>query len=362
MNLQESFKSIGIEVEKAPDAKTVRENARESKAEKPIMLTGEGFNRSLVENALIPYNYVNLEYDPEKIKDELKKEWRKSKRYTVKGFPEYTSTLSGILTDLRMGRVPDRSYLIGFSSETPIANIAFAVTAIKLMYAHGMNVVPFVGCYDLCGVMNLENDRLSNEGPLRALEYNVYSAAKEYDRFNTGRDSLVKAVANEVLYKLNSVEPDESDDIGYRLTRNPEPTPFRTVIKKQPVFYRTLASRFSWSEYVNADLLICWIGIEGQMHAESKALASIMKARTAEGKPTICFINCSLGHYTTNQELYNLYWSEMEDLGDNVPRFNRFKRVSCYKQYSTLGKVSSGIDDAQGDTQSKETDSDDSIE
>lgn len=343
MNLGDKFKSLGIEVKEVDKAEALKSKNKVS--DKPVMLVGESLNKSLIEGALVPAKYIDLEFDPSAIKEELIKEWARTKRYTIKNFQDYISTLSGILTTLRMGQVPDRSYLIGFSSNTPLANMAFAVTAIKLMYAHGMNVVPFVHCTDLCGVMNLENHRLSGDGPLRNLEYSVYTAAKEYDRFTLGSDALVKAVANECLKKINTDNIDESENIGYKLSRSSEATTLQGMMRKQPVFYRTAASRFSWSEYINADLLICWVGIDSQREAESKALYGVMKARAAQGKPTICFIGTSLDIYTSDHSLYANYWCEMEDIQDNSPRYNRFTHISCYKMYSTLGKVSSGIDD-----------------
>lgn len=56
-------------------------------------------------------------------------------------------------------------------------------------------------------------------------------------------------------------------------------------------------------------------------------------------------MNSSLSRYTADENLYSLYWSELEDLDDDVPRLNRFTHISCYKQFGRLGNVVSGLDD-----------------
>lgn len=344
MDLLDKFKSIGIEIRPPEENEKVKDEAK--KAQDSVLLTSEQFNKTLVEQALIPQRYVNLEFDPDKLKAEIVKEWQKSKRFTVKNFYKYVNTLSGILTGLRQGVIPDRSYLLGFSSETPLANIAFATTAIKLMYAHGMNVVPYIGCSELAQIISLEEDRINSRQTLRSLEYNIYTRAKEIQGLGT-KDSgneFVQMVANEVIKRINSYDVDNSDPMLSKV-KTKEPSSLDVMIRKQPVFYRSITDRFSWSEYINADMLMCWIGLGGQEAAESKALQAVVKARTAVGKPTICFMNSSLSRYTADENLYSLYWSELEDLDDDVPRLNRFTHISCYKQFGRLGNVVSGLDD-----------------
>lgn len=344
MNLSDKFKSIGIDIRPPEENKKAEESVK--KAQENILLTSAQFNRTIVEQALVPQRYVDLEFDPDKLKAEVVKEWKKSKRFTIKNFSGYVNTLSSILTGLRQGIIPDRSYIFGFSSETPLANIAFATTAIKLMFAHGMNVVPYVGCSELASIVSLEEDRISSRQTLRAIEYNIYTQAREVTGLNSKESGqeFVQIVANEVLKKVNSYDIKSSDSIGYGTKPSEPPTVMDVMIRKQPVFYRSIADRFSWSEYVNADMLICWIGLSGQEMAESKALQTVVKARTAVGKPTICFMNSSLTKYTTDEDLYRLYWSEMEDLDDGEPRLNRFTHVSCYKSYTKIGTIASGLE------------------
>ena len=348
MDLLDKFKSVGIEIRPPEENEKAKENVK--KAQENVLLTGDQFNKTLVEQALIPQRYVNLEFDPDKLKAEVVKEWQKSKRFTVKNFSKYVNTLQGVLTGLRQGIIPDRSYLFGFTSETPLANIAFAVTAIKLMYAHRMNVVPYVGCSELSQIISLEEDRINSRQTLRALEYNIYTRAKEIQGLTQKEQNneFVQMVANEVIKRVNSYDINNSDPMLQK-GKNNEPNVMDVMIRKQPVFYRSLTDRFSWQEYVNADLLICWIGLGGQEAAESKALQAVMKARTAVGKPTICFMNSSLTKYTADENLYRMYWSELEDLDDGEPRLNRFTHIACYKQFSRLGNVMSGLDDKGDD-------------
>lgn len=330
------------------------------------MLTGNAIKYSLAEQGLIPARYLDLEFDVDKLKAELKKEWAFTKLYTISNFSAYASLLSGILTDLRFGRLPDRSYLIGFYSSTELGNLAFAVNAIKLMYAQGMKVVPYVSCNDICKVLNLETSMQVNGDKVREYDKDTMKLIKDYNRLGGRRDSgadFVNSVADCMLRKINTSNPAESDLSRYSETTKQvikvqdavNNVKLTGIVKKQPIYYESAAFRYSWDEYINADMLICWIGIDSCLETESKALSALMKTRSLQGKPTICFLQISLDLYKNKSYLYEYYWSDMEDLKDNVPRFSRFTHISCYKNYSKLGKTMCGIDDNKCDSSNENT-------
>lgn len=382
MSLGDKFKSLGIDVKEPEKVEEPKKDTENKTPGHPILLTGDAIKYSLAEQALIPARYIDLEFDVDKLKTELKKEWSFSKMYTISNFSAYASLLSGILTDLRFGKLPDRSYLVGFYSSTELGNEAFAVNAIKLMYAQGMKVVPFISCHELCKVLNLSESMNSNRRTLKDLEESMKNVIESYNGLmlnaGQGEDSsgivkvnganFVNAVTDCLLRKVNTSDvretrimekTSEATSRVIRVQNDLHKANFAGMVKKQPVFYESDYFRFSWDEYVNADLLICWMGSLGFEETESKALATIMRARSSQGKPTICFISTSLSRYRSGN-MYEYYWSEMEDLKDNMPRLNRFTHVSCYRNFSTLGKTMCGIDDSKSDSyESKHNEFDD---
>lgn len=352
MKVTDMLNKAGIEV-KAPDPIELPDKKEKEKVS-PVMLTSKEFNQQLVENAVIPVENVDLEFNPEALRLEMRKEWAKSKTYKVRGFNDCLELMNTILTNLRFGRLPDRSYLIGFESSTRLGSVAFATTAIKLMAAQSMQVVPFVSCRELYKILDNEAI-LASRGEaggksvgFDTFNYNLYQIAREIEntddkdsdkqaKFN--RSMFISMVADEVLKKGNFAYPDASGDIATKDIGDVEKAIINSkfMITKQPR-YKTLASRFSWDEYVNADLTICWIGVGSRKADESMALNSLIRERSALGKPTICFSVTAMNTYTSNRMLYDTYWSDMEDPGDGEARLNRFTYVTCYKQ-SAAGVV-----------------------
>lgn len=357
MGLSEKFKNIGIEVEALGELenKVIKEN---NIHKKQILLTGESIKYSLAEQGLIPARYIDLEFDVDALKDELKREWSFTKMYSILNFNSYINTVSTILNDLRVGKLPDRSYLIGFYSTTELGNTAFAVNAIKLMYAQGMSVVPFVSGFELSEVLSYNTLLTSNRQVIDSEDSTIKKILNSYNSIGHDAESgdergrvFINAVADTILAKINT---HNLNDINSGLSNTAKDiiriqNKVAGIVTKVPDFYKSNAMRFSWDEYVNADLAICWIGIEQSIEAESKAVSALMESRSAKGKPTICLISKSLALYKRDANIYRNYWSEMDDIKDNKPRFNRFTHVSCYKRYSNMGKVLSGIDDTRGD-------------
>lgn len=358
MDIGDKFKSIGIEVEVPKQIEKDTEEKDTNRLNNKILLTGNGIKYSLAEQGLIPAKYLDLEFDVDKLKDELKREWAFTKMYSIINFTTYVNTVSTILNDLRVGKLPDRSYLIGFYSTTELGNIAFAINAIKLMYAQGMSVVPFVSGFELSEVLAYNSLLTSNKHIIDSQNTTIRKLLNSYSAIGYDAESgldrgraFINALADTILAKVNTHDISDIDSGSSQITKEVVrvQNSLAGMVTKVPDFYKSLAMRFSWDEYVNADLAICWIGIEQSIEAESKAISALMESRSAKGKPTICLISKSLALYKRDANIYRNYWSEIDDIKDNKGRFNRFTHVSCYKRYSTMGKVLSGIDDAKGD-------------
>ena len=82
MKVTDMLNKAGIEV-KAPDPIELPDKKEKEKVS-PVMLTSKEFNQQLVENAVIPVENVDLEFNPEALRLEMRKEWAKSKTYKVR--------------------------------------------------------------------------------------------------------------------------------------------------------------------------------------------------------------------------------------------------------------------------------------
>lgn len=271
---------------------------------------------------------VDSDFDAKQVALNIEKRWRHhNKRYKIMGYEKYISTLNTILTQLRSGMYPDRSYLI--CSEEGMGKTSFIATAQKIMVAQGWNVVPFIPLHELASIWEEEDRRL-----LRGISSQAVYARK-FDPEDTGD-----------YIEVHCTDKNGNPEIRYyggQTTVRFESMPLggRKPNDKRPV---KIINRFSWSEYMEADVL--FVGLAQVMHKqiESYTLKSILQIRAMKGKPTIVIGSESIQPYLNDPGLYKYVWAEIEDLKDDVPRYNRLTHVSCYKHWKDVGTYgSSGI-------------------
>lgn len=236
---------------------------------------------------LVPKQYINATFDIDKVQQNIK-DMLGNKGYKVVNFKEYSNTLLGILSILRTGTIPDGSYIIG--APNSFGKTSFTSECIMTMNKLSMRAVPFVSLSELNELMVL-NDRAFEE----------VLKLKEYNSTDGERSLYVSSAAPEIT--------------------------------KMP---KNIVGRYSWSEYLNADCLFCFLTSTAARMVESRILYHIIQIRSAKGLPTICFISTSLDPYTGDNLLNEYYWKEMLSYNDEVNMLDRMKHVSCFKKKVTL--------------------------
>ena len=92
-----------------------------------------------------------------------------------------------------------------------------------------------------------------------------------------------------------------------------------------------ITGRFSWSEYMNADMLFCFFSSMDSKVIESHTLKCILDIRGAKALPTVAFISTSLNPYKLDNNLREYIWDEILAYKPDKNCFDRVYHVSCYK-------------------------------
>lgn len=293
MNVINSLSEMGIgKVENSSIQHLVnKEDSKEIKPEdynkpgKPLMLA-DADRIAAVELGLVRRANINAKFDVNTIKKNVQRYGLK-KYYSIEHYDEYIAVCSNILATIRSGQVPVQSYIIGAPNGFGKSN--FANEAIILMNKLNWNCVPFTSLTEIAELwVNTEN-RLLNA--VNRLDYNI------------------------------EAENDETVDL--------ESSP-GVVYKKKP---RVILPRYSWSEYINADCLICYFTSFESRNIESRILHRLMIERGTKGLPTIVCISTSLNPYVKDAVLKQHIWDEIL-LSSKVKRETpaRLKHISCFKK------------------------------
>lgn len=257
---------------------------------------------AIMKASLIPRAYRDVLFTEAKVRQNiLDQRARAARKFIIMHYTEYMSTLNGIISELRMHNLPDRSYLIG--APNGFGKTSFVNTCIKVMYQDSKACVPYVSLFELAEIRKDEERRLS-KGML--------------------------------------VSKNKDNDESQSYYENKQDTYYR----KQP---ELITGDFSWSEYMNSDVLFCYLSSLDSKEIESRTLKTILDTRGTKGLATIVFMSTSLDPYKNDQVLGEYLWDEMLAYQDLPGVYDRVTHVSCYKRpkYSlgTSDNVDIGIDD-----------------
>ncbi|MEM4385421.1 MAG: hypothetical protein QXD03_02600 [Candidatus Anstonellales archaeon] len=245
----------------------------------------------MISLGLIPQAYRDVEFNVDIIKENIIQQVNNSSRkFKVRRFQEYIDTLNGLLGLIAEGKRPNASYIIG--SPNGFGKTSFVNTCIKYMYKNGMKCVPYISLYELAEI-KAENDR-----------------------------NIVRAIK---LYSNN-----ESDDI-----RSYELADGSSVVKVPKV----ITGCYSWSEYINADILFCYLTTVDMRIIESYTLKAVLDTRGTKGLPTIVFTSTSLEPYKKDYSLREYVWDEILEYNPNRASYDRLKHISCYKVYDNITEI-----------------------
>ena len=251
-----------------------------------------------VKLGLIPNGYKDARFNREKIKDNIIKQQNVSgHKFKVIRHDEYFDTVESIINTVSTGSLPDKSYLIG--APNGFGKQSFATDCILASLRNGWITVPYISLLELAE-LKTANDKVLMRG-LMGMETEI---AKQPFNFNTG-----KYMDAEYYYYA----------IGDKYTDIKSPT--------------IITGQYSWSEYINAPLLVCFFsGIESKL-VESQTLYSLLNIRSAKGYPTIVTISTALDMYEKDPIIGRYVWKEILAYNEDSADLNRVLHVSTAKIY-----------------------------
>lgn len=265
---------------------------------KPQLFIRKGDKIEAVRAGLVPAAYVDCEFSIEKIKENQKKQANVSKRkFKVKNFDNYKDVTTGIISTIISNMIPNQSYIIG--APNGFGKTSFVNTCIMRLHAQGRMCAPYISLTDLAQV-KVANEKRLIEGIGARMVYGE----------------------NSELYRDTSYE--DYMDVVYENFDS-------AMYTKKPI---NLIDRYSWSEYMNCDVLFCYFTDVSSKVLESEMFKTAITVRGAKGLPTIAMISTSLLPYKKDTYLSEYVWNEILSY-DDTPSCDRVKHVSCYKDYYT---------------------------
>ena len=303
-DIDNAFSQLGI---KTTNTKEVVEQARSNKAivstdikevkQRKLMTITDADRNLAVSEDLVPLMYQNAKFNEDEIKQNLKRQFSKNNSIRIINFNSYTKICSQILSDLRMGNLPNNSYIIG--APNGFGKTSFAMESIMLMKKLGWLTVPYRSLEELSIIRNREEKSLS-EALFIENTYGVYN--HQHGVFMTQQELKQYKETKELPNHLKPIVP----SIPY----------------------------YDWTDYINAKCLITFFSGVTSKNVESRMLYQLLTIRSAKGLPTIAMISTSLQPYTQDIKLREEVWDEILSYDESKNSLDRVKHISCYKKKS----------------------------
>lgn len=304
-DLLDTFKTSGLTVDE--EVETSEERAKKFKESVQYLSMNAESEKDLRKRAvrlgLIPPQYENAEFSADMVRANITKQQNKSgHKFKVQRSKDYFDTVNEIITAIRSKHLPKRSYLIGAPSN--FGKQSFATDCILASLYNGWLTVPYISLTELAEI-KIQNDKVIMGG-LTGVEEKLVTDVFTYDYGYDDPESLD--------YAYSYIDSSKS-------------------FIKQPI---TITGRYSWSEYINAPVLVCFLsGLENKV-VESHILYSLLSIRSAKGFPTIVMISTSLVPYERDPILGKHIWHEIKSYDESDCTYSRVYHVSCYKQYDSF--------------------------
>lgn len=261
-----------------------------------------------VKEFIVPRTYINASFDVEKIKNNIRAQYKKSSIYKVYKFSDYTNICEEILSTVRMKQLPKCSYLIG--APNGFGKTSFVNECLITLRAQGYKVAPYISLWELAQI------RVDNEQRIMS----------PYTRFK-------------------EVPGEDGEYSRYSYTEA------RTVIAPYSKNPEIISGRYSYSEYINADCLFVSFTDVISKEIESHTLYQLLSIRALKGLPTIVMISTSLDPYENDAVLREQVWNEIRCYKETENCYDKLYHISCYRMKKT---IDSGLDnkgeDIEADT------------
>lgn len=283
------------------------------KADK-INIISNDYRDLAVRTKLIPENYRNVRFDENKIRENLREQNKRSARmYKIYRFKQYISICSEILTALRQGVLPKRSYIIG--APNGFGKSSFVNEALIIMKQYDWICAPYISLSELAILRAAEEQRLMRP----------FDARLKQMRYNIDTEEFIKQNGFPEYNYRNPKEPIDLVKVPTVITNN-----------------------YSWSEYINAKCLFVHFTDVISKDLESHMLYQLLSIRGAKGLPTIAMISTSLDPYVNDYTLKELVWDEIKSTKDEADSYDRVTHISCYKKRKDSLALNDKDDDDTG--------------
>lgn len=242
-------------------------------------------SETAVRLGVLPEAFRNDIFLRDRVMENYKSLKENGRNFNMVNLDQVISTMEYIIQCIHLRKRLEHSYLIG--SPNGFGKTSFVMTCIKMMVYHGMRTVPYISLSELAQIKNQVDTAL-----------------------------LKGQILTRKVEKIDAVHrPEITSD-------------------KMPI---DCISRFSWNEYLNADVLFTFFTNIEYKVIESRMLKVILDLRAAKGLPTVVLISSSVKSYfqpyLNNREMTEWYWDEIYTRDEKLSRLDRVWHISTYKTY-----------------------------
>lgn len=287
--LEEILRDNGEYIERTAQELNEKANRVGERTEASKKLTSEiklSTRELAVLKRLVPEYDKNAKFNADEIYMNIQADIKRlNNMYSVERFDKYRDACYGILSTLRTGRLPDRSWLIG--APNGFGKTDFANECILVMEEKGMRATPYVSLTELAEAWVAEEQLYRN--PIISRRTTDKETGEEYS-ITSAND-----VANYV---------------------------------KNPL---AVTGSYSWQEYMNSECLFCHMTNVSSRGIESDILYKALSIRGRKRLPTVVMISTSLNPYLNDRTLKEYVWDEILGVEGIKVGYGRLTHVSCYK-------------------------------
>lgn len=306
MGARDAFESLGVRVKTTSEAMGNRAdikvlNMNSKFPVKPLLFVDRGTEEAAIKCGLIPESYRGNQFSMDQINNNIEKQKKipRGREFEVMELDRYEKATLGIISTIRSGKLPEQSFLIG--APNGFGKTSFVNTCILLLYKQGRLCAPYISLSELAMVRLHEQKSL-----IEGISPSKYYRGVDYTATNIEQ-------YREMLYN-------DIDAADY---------------SKTPI---NIISKYSWSEYMNCDVLFCYLTDIASKALESEMLKTVLTIRGAKGLSTIVTMSTSLLPYTKSTYSLEYVWNEILADGDSKA-LDRVKHISCYKSYFGTSSV-----------------------
>lgn len=266
------FKSGGIKVTCSCKLRKDLGIKDEIQSQAPVYTVDKLSAESCTSKGLVPQSRINDTFDIAKIKANITKMYQRSP-FVLYKFQDYCNILGKINVSISTRTPLGASYIIG--APNGFGKTSFVNSCIMLMDKQDMKCAPYISLMEIAALRYKEQKKLLGA---RFFSKDELDALKIADR---------------------------------------EPTDFG-------------ARNYSFTDYVNSDILFTYMSSLDCAELESKMLKDIVIMRDTKGLPTIVFMSTSMQRYVQSEKLNDYVWKEILAYKEDYVGYDRIIHISTY--------------------------------